>query len=130
MASRKFTDAQGEQALLANYGNVEAAARALGVAHSTMWARIKKSERLRAAREEAEEIALDIAEASLLEAVKRGEAWAVCFLLKTRGKKRGYVERQEWATAPGNPFEISIMAPIKGPVMGGGDIEDEPARLE
>lgn len=127
---RKFTDAQGEQALLAHYGNVSAAARALEVDHSTLWNRIKRSERLRIAREEAEEIALDIAEASLLEAVKQGEAWAVCFLLKTRGKKRGYVERQEWATAQGNPFEVSIMAPISGPIMGGGNIEVEPARLE
>ena len=46
-------------------------------------------------RMEATEQALDIAEESLITAVKAGEAWAVCFLLKTRGKKRGYTERQE-----------------------------------
>ena len=95
MPARKFTEAQGVQALLACYGNVSAAARALDVDHSTLWHRIKRSERLQPARMEAEEQALDLAEESLITAVKAGEAWAVCFLLKTRGKKRGYVERQE-----------------------------------
>ena len=57
---------------------------------------LKRSERLQEVRMEAEEQALDLAEESLITAVKAGEAWAVlCFLLKTRGKKRGYTERQE-----------------------------------
>lgn len=36
---------------------------------------------------------LDIAESKLWEAVLNGEAWAVCFYLKTQGKQRGYVEK-------------------------------------
>jgi hypothetical protein len=36
---------------------------------------------------------LDEAESQLGAAVRRGEGWAVCFLLKTRGRERGYVER-------------------------------------
>ena len=95
MAARKFTEAQAVQALLACYGNVSAAARALGASHTSLWHRIKRSARLQEARMEAEEQVLDLAEDSLITAVKAGEAWAVCFLLKTRGKKRGYVERQE-----------------------------------
>lgn len=118
MPARKFTEAQAEQALLACYGNVSAAARALGVKHSTLFYRLKKSARLQEARILAEEQALDVAEDSLLKAVKKGEAWAVCFLLKTRGKRRGYVERQEVATPADNPFSVSIL----GPVMGGGAV--------
>ncbi|MEI8016283.1 MAG: hypothetical protein D4R81_07615 [Nitrospiraceae bacterium] len=38
---------------------------------------------------------LDEAEAALHKAVMRGEAWAVCFTLKTQGKGRGYTERLE-----------------------------------
>ena len=95
MPARKFTEMQAVEALLACYGNVSAAARALGVKHSTLFYRLKKSVRLQEARMEAEEQALDIAEDSLIKAVKAGEAWAVCFLLKTKGKRRGYVERQE-----------------------------------
>lgn len=33
---------------------------------------------------------LDHAESSLQKAVLKGEAWAVCFFLKTQGKSRGY----------------------------------------
>jgi hypothetical protein len=32
---------------------------------------------------------------SLYSAVLRGEAWAVCFFLKTQARDRGYVERQD-----------------------------------
>ena len=116
MPARKFTEAQAVQALYLHYGNVSAAAKALGVAHPTLWNRLKRSARLQEAKTLAEEQALDLAETSLIKAVKAGEAWAVCFLLKTRGKKRGFVERQEFASAPGNPFNISIL----GPIMGGG----------
>ena len=117
MPAKKFTLAQAEMALLKNYGNVSAAARALGVGHPTLFDRIKKNERLQKAREIAEEQALDMAEHSLLKAVRAGEGWATCFMLKTKGKKRGYVERQELTNAPDNPFTVSIL----GPVMGGGE---------
>ena len=36
-----------------------------------------------------------MAELSLFKAIQTGEAWAVCFYLKTQGKDRGYVERYE-----------------------------------
>ena len=88
MPARKFTEFQAVQALYVHYGNVNQAAKALGVAHPTLWNRIKRSKRLQEARVLAEEQALDLAEESLMKAVKSGEAWAVCFLLKTRGKKR------------------------------------------
>lgn len=127
MAAPKFTEAAATQALLAHCGNVEAAARALGVCHSALWGRLKRNPRLQAAKLEAEEITLDIAEGELLAAVRRGEAWAVCFLLKTKGKRRGYVERAEVANVPGNPFEVSIMAPVMG---GGGAALSKPEPAE
>lgn len=37
----------------------------------------------------------DIAESALRQALLQGEAWAVCFRLKTKGKHRGYVEKSE-----------------------------------
>jgi hypothetical protein len=36
---------------------------------------------------------LDNVESALYTAALAGEAWAVCFFLKTQGKARGYVER-------------------------------------
>ena len=38
---------------------------------------------------------VDRAEYKLDEAIERGEAWAIALVLKTTGKERGYVERQE-----------------------------------
>jgi len=38
---------------------------------------------------------LDIAEAKLMEAVGKGEQWAINLILKTLGRDRGFVERQE-----------------------------------
>ena len=112
MSARKFTEAQAAAALLACYGNVSAAARRLDVAHPTLWNRIKRSERLQEARVEATEQALDLAEESLITAVKAGEAWAVCFLLKTRGKRRGYVERQEASVQLSG--EADFLAALRG----------------
>lgn len=112
MVARKFTDAQGVEALLAHYGNVSAAARVLGVSHGTLWDRIKRSERLQEAKRDAEEQTLDLAESGLVSAVKDREAWAICFLLKTRGKKRGYIEKQEQSVQLSG--EADFLAALRG----------------
>ena len=39
-------------------------------------------------------------------AVKKGEAWAICFHLKCKGKERGYVERVERTGKDGEPMKI------------------------
>ena len=49
---------------------------------------------------------LDNTESALYVAALRGEAWAVCFLLKTQGKSRGYVERAELTGKRGGPLRI------------------------
>lgn len=40
-------------------------------------------------------IALDFAESQLHKQIQDGNTTATIFLLKTKGKKRGYIERQE-----------------------------------
>ena len=42
-----------------------------------------------------ENVALDFAESQLHQQIKTGNSTATIFFLKTKGKKRGYVERQE-----------------------------------
>ena len=44
-----------------------------------------------------------MAELKLDAAVQAGEPWAIAFLLKTVGRKRGYVQRQEITGADGQP---------------------------
>jgi hypothetical protein len=40
-------------------------------------------------------VALDFAESQLHKQIQEGNTTATIFLLKTKGKKRGYIERQE-----------------------------------
>lgn len=38
---------------------------------------------------------LDLAESALIKSISEQQAWAVKYILSTKGKNRGYVERQE-----------------------------------
>jgi len=48
---------------------------------------------------------LDKAESKLHEAVDEGEAWAVKYTLSTKGKARGYTQRQEITGDDGGPIK-------------------------
>lgn len=61
---------------------------------------------------EAEEMTADVAENRLLDAIRSGNMKAVMFYLKTKAKKRGYVERQEMTGADGKA--ITITDPLAG----------------
>lgn len=91
----RATSAQVAAALDKSRGLVSVAARALGISRTTLYAYVEKDPALQAALSDARELTTDVAEAKLFQAVEKGEAWAICFYLKTQGKGRGYVERQE-----------------------------------
>ena len=76
-------------------GLVTIAAKNLGMSRTGVQNRIKTNAAIRQALQDAREATLDVAELSLYNQVVAGEGWAVCFLLKTLGKSRGYVERQD-----------------------------------
>ena len=46
--------------------------------------------------EDADESLLDFAESKLVEHINDGDITSLIFFLKTKGKKRGYVERSEY----------------------------------
>jgi len=93
----KITTEQVKNALIECHGLAYAAARQLKVAPSTIFRRVQKSPELGEFIRECHETRLDEAEGQLMAAVRRGEAWAVCFFLKTQGRHRGYSERLEVA---------------------------------
>ena len=76
-------------------GNVSACARRFKTDRHVMERYIAKHAETRQAVKDQREAMLDTAESVLGNRVLAGEGWAVCFLLKTQGKHRGYVERQE-----------------------------------
>jgi hypothetical protein len=93
MNRSKVPDAAIEKALKASFGNISAAAKSLGMDRSHVNERIKRSITLTKVLEDTRESMKDNAESSLNRAILAGEAWAVCFFLKTRGRDRGYSER-------------------------------------
>ena len=89
---------QVEEAIREAQGNVSAAARALGVDRSTVHRKIQKSARLQVARDNSRETVLDDIETTLEQQALDGNTTAAIFILKTRAKNRGYVERIEQQT--------------------------------
>jgi hypothetical protein len=106
---RKYTPEQMIEALRATHGLISPAADLLGCGRRTMQRYIKEYPEILEAIEDEDEAFNDVAEASLYQAVKRGDPWAVCFRLKTKGKKRGYVERAELGGANGGPVSIQLV---------------------
>lgn len=77
------------------HGNLAAAARILGCTRQTIYNHMEKQSTVRAAYEEQRETLIDFTEDQLFKQVKAGNITAIIFTLKTIGKHRGYVERQE-----------------------------------
>lgn len=67
----------------------------LGVTKSALAYRIANDPELEAIARDQRGKMLDKAESKLMEAVDNGEQWAIQLMLKTLGRDRGYVERQE-----------------------------------
>jgi len=83
------------EALQRSGGVMSAAAKMLNTSRVSLYKWLEKNAKLREAREQAEESLLDLAESKLFKAIEKGDMTAIIFTLKTRGKTRGYVERQE-----------------------------------
>ena len=75
--------------------NVSATCTALGISRQTFYTRKNTDAELRERLEEAEEAIIDFAESKLVESIGDGDLTAIIFFLKTKGKKRGYVEKVE-----------------------------------
>lgn len=103
----RYTQKQIEAALVSMSGNVSAAARSLGMQRHHLHLIITKSEKLQRVVHDARQSMCDNAESALNRAVINGEAWAVCFTLKTQAKDRGYIERTqtEISGRDGGPIE-------------------------
>ena len=96
------------EALESVNGMVYLAARKLGCTAQTIYNRMAKSEAIKDAVENSRGELIDISEQKLRQAVLNGEPWAVALVLKTLGKKRGYVERQELAGVEDQPLEAVV----------------------
>lgn len=83
------------EALAKRNGNVTAACKIVNCDRSTFYDHYNKDPKFKAKVDDISNIALDVAEDALFKKIKKGDTIAIIFYLKTQGKKRGYIERQE-----------------------------------
>ena len=83
------------EALTKSLGIVTTACEKVGIARNTHYGWLKDDETYKQAVDDIDNIVIDFAESKLYELVKNAEPSAVYFLLKTKGRKRGYSERVE-----------------------------------
>ena len=104
------------EALESNLGIVTPAASKVGIHRSTHYYWMKTDPDYAAAVESVQDIALDFAESKLHEQIKDKDTIATIFYLKTKGKKRGYIEKQEIAV----DATIRPMIVLNGPTEEAG----------
>jgi len=76
-------------------GNIAKACDVAGIARSTYYEWMGKSDIFKKEVEDVKEGLIDFAESQLMKNIKDGKETSLIFFLKTQGKKRGYVEKQE-----------------------------------
>jgi hypothetical protein len=97
------------EALEKSLGVVTTAVKSVGVARSTYYKWLKEDEDFSKKVKDIENIALDFAESQLHSQMSNGNTSATIFYLKTKGKKRGYIEKSELDISSGNePIKINV----------------------
>ena len=101
------------EALEKSLGVVTMACKSADVPRSTYYKWLKEDEEFAKAVKDIENIALDFGESQLHKQIGDGNTSATIFFLKTKGKKRGYIERSELDLTSGDePIKINVN--IKG----------------
>ena len=83
------------EALERSLGIITTACKASKIGRSTHYRWMREDEEYKQAVKEIEEHTLDFAESHLHLLIKDKNPAAIIFYLKTKGKRRGYIERQE-----------------------------------
>ena len=92
-----------------SFGNISQSCKAVGIARQTYYNWLNDEEfKTELKSIEPSELFLDFLESKLVERVNKGDTTATIFALKTKGKKRGYVERQEIDLGTDNHFRVEI----------------------
>lgn len=99
------------EALEKSLGVVTTACKVVGIGRTQFYNWLKDDEEFAKEVDDIQNIALDYAESQLHKQIGDGSTAATIFYLKTKGKKRGYIERQEITGADGMPtnFQIEII---------------------
>ena len=78
-----------------NNGHISKACDAAKIGRRTYYSWIEKDEVFKQDADDAQESLIDLAESKLMENIEDNDNTSIIFFLKTKGKKRGYIEKQE-----------------------------------
>ena len=92
------------EALTKSLGIVKMACESVGISRNTHYRWLKEDEAYKSACNNLPEVVLDFAEHHLHKLISEGNPAATIFYMKTKGKGRGYVERQEIEVAEKKPL--------------------------
>jgi hypothetical protein len=102
------------EALTKSLGVVTPALKKANVARSTFYKWKKEDTDFANAVADIDEICLDHSESRLHKLINEGSPAAIFFHLKTKGKKRGYIERQEFDNNITIPDLVQVYLPQNG----------------
>ena len=100
------------ESLEKHLGIVTVAASAAGIHRSTHYQWMQDDADYKKKVEELNNVCLDFAESKLFDNIRKNKETSTIFFLKTRGKNRGYVERQEIDLGTDNHFRVEIVDPL------------------
>lgn len=102
------------EALEQSLGVVTTACKKVGIGRTTFYQWLKDDKEFKNQVDDISNIALDFVESQLHKQILDGNTSATIFYLKTKGKKRGYVERQEITGFEGTKlFDVEIIKKIE-----------------
>jgi len=96
------------EALEKALGVVTVACKQVGIDRATHYRWLKSDEKYKESVEEISDVALDFAESQLHKQIKDGNVAATIFYLKTQGKRRGYIEKQQLEHSTDEPFILKL----------------------
>ena len=100
-------------AMVHSLGNVSEVCNKLNISRTTFYNYYNNDIEFKGKVDDIKNIALDFVESKLIGKIKEGDIVAILFYLKTQGKKRGYIERQETELTIQQPVVIDWSEPIQ-----------------
>lgn len=97
------------EALEKSLGIATSACKSVGISRETHYRWIKEDPDYKAAVDSVGDMTIDFVESQLHKQIREGNSTATIFFLKTKAKKRGYVERQELDVSTGKMFQVEVL---------------------
>ena len=94
-------------------GNISESCKKINISRETFYRWCRTNKKFKKQVEELKESLIDFAESVLMKKIKDGDTTSIIFFLKTKGKSRGYVEKQEIEHSGSIEEKIHIYLPKK-----------------